>query len=83
MCLPAGFCPQETRYEWNAHDRLVRIQLPDGARWRYRYDPFGQRVSKVREGNGPSGQSVARQLQWVYEPGDFRPLAQLDATLGG
>lgn len=100
---PAGFRPQETRYEWNVHDRLVRIQLPDGARWRYRYDPFGRRVSKVREGNVPSAQSVARidyrwdgdqlvgqqhyladgsaarQLQWVYEPGSFRPLAQLDA----
>ena len=37
---PAGFRPQETRYKWNVHDRLVRIQLPDGARWRYRYDPF-------------------------------------------
>ena len=100
---PAGFRPQETRYEWNVHDRLVRIQLPDGARWRYRYDPFGRRVSKVREGNVPSAQSVARidyrrdgdqlvgqqhyladgsaarQIQWVYEPGSFRPLAQLDA----
>jgi YD repeat-containing protein len=44
---PAGFRPQETRYEWDAHDRLVRIHLPDGARWRYRYDCFGRRVSKA------------------------------------
>ncbi len=28
----AGFRPQETEYQWDAHDRLVRITLPDGAR---------------------------------------------------
>ncbi|WP_459623691.1 RHS repeat-associated core domain-containing protein, partial [Dickeya oryzae] len=76
--------------------------LPDGARWRYRYDAFGRRISKVREGQAPSAQavarvayrwdgdqlsgqtqyradgSVARAVQWVYEPGSFRPLAQVE-----
>ncbi|WP_240353083.1 RHS repeat domain-containing protein, partial [Pectobacterium brasiliense] len=84
-------------------DRLVRVSLPDGARWRYRYDAFGRRVSKVREGQLPSAQAVARvayrwdgdqligqqlyradgsaarEVQWVYEPGSFRPLAQVEA----
>ncbi|WP_459614209.1 RHS domain-containing protein, partial [Dickeya oryzae] len=98
----AGFRPRETQFEWDAQDRLVRVSLPDGARWRYRYDAFGRRISKVREGQAPSAQavarvayrwdgdqlsgqtqyradgSVARAVQWVYEPGSFRPLAQVE-----
>ncbi|WP_413227033.1 RHS repeat-associated core domain-containing protein [Dickeya parazeae] len=98
----AGFRPRETQFEWDAQDRLVRVSLPDGARWRYRYDAFGRRISKVREGQEPSAQavarvayrwdgdqlsgqtqyradgSVARAVQWVYEPGSFRPLAQVE-----
>ncbi|MEE3645283.1 MULTISPECIES: RHS repeat-associated core domain-containing protein [unclassified Brenneria] len=98
-----GFRPKETRYEWDAQDRLVRVLLPDGARWRYRYDAFGRRVSKAREGQLPSAQAVAtvhyrwdgdqlvgqrqyladgtaaREVQWVYEPGSFRPVAQVES----
>ncbi|MFP1839220.1 RHS repeat domain-containing protein [Lonsdalea quercina] len=98
----AGFRPKETRYEWDTQDRLRRVSLPDGARWRYGYDAFGRRVSKVREGQVASLQSVskvqyqwdgdqlvgqvqyyadgtpAREVQWVYEPGSFRPLAQVE-----
>ncbi|NPE64955.1 hypothetical protein HKX68_19605, partial [Dickeya dadantii] len=101
-----GFRPQEMRFEWDAQDRLVRVSLPDGARWRYGYDAFGRRVSKVREGQVPSAQavarvsyrwdgdqlsgqtqyrvdgSVARAVQWVYEPGSFRPLAQVEEQAG-
>ncbi|QLL92343.1 hypothetical protein HER17_04970 [Pectobacterium carotovorum] len=29
----------------------MRVSLPDGARWRYRYDAFGRRINKVREGH--------------------------------
>ncbi|GKW26513.1 hypothetical protein PEC311524_41070 [Pectobacterium carotovorum subsp. carotovorum] len=81
----------------------MRVSLPDGARWRYRYDAFGRRIQKVREGQVPSAQAVARvayrwdgdqligqqqyyadgsaarEVQWVYEPGSFRPLAQVEA----
>ena len=84
----------------------MRVSLPDGARWRYGYDAFGRRVSKVREGQVPSAQavarvsyrwdgdqlsgqtqyrvdgSVARAVQWVYEPGSFRPLAQVEEQAG-
>ncbi len=98
-----GFRPKDTHFDWDVQDRLVRVSLPDGARWRYRYDAFGRRVSKVREGQAPSalavarvayrwdgdqliGQqqyyadgSAAREVQWVYEPGSFRPLAQAEA----
>ncbi|MFP1902423.1 RHS repeat domain-containing protein [Lonsdalea quercina] len=98
----AGFRPKETRYEWDTQDRLRRVSLPDGVRWRYGYDAFGRRVSKVREGQVASLQSVskvqyqwdgdqlvgqvqyyadgtpAREVQWVYEPGSFRPLAQVE-----
>ncbi|MGQ5290651.1 RHS repeat domain-containing protein, partial [Pectobacterium actinidiae] len=98
-----GFRPKETYFDWDVQDRLVRVSLPDGARWRYRYDAFGRRVSKVREGQVPSAQvvarvayrwdgdqligqqqyradgSAAREVQWVYEPGSFRPLAQVEA----
>ncbi len=98
-----GFRPKETYFDWDVQDRLVRVSLSDGARWRYRYDAFGRRVSKVREGQAPSAQAVARvayrwdgdqligqqqyyadgsaarEVQWVYEPGSFRPLAQVEA----
>ncbi|WP_368350112.1 RHS repeat-associated core domain-containing protein [Pectobacterium peruviense] len=98
-----GFRPKETYFDWDVQDRLVRVSLPDGARWRYRYDAFGRRVNKVREGQVPSAQAVARvayrwdgdqligqqqyradgsaarEVQWVYEPGSFRPLAQVEA----
>ncbi|WP_241658685.1 RHS repeat domain-containing protein [Aeromonas dhakensis] len=95
-----GFRPQTTQFEWDGFDRLQRVILPDGSRWRYRYDPFGRRTGKEREGQvsqltaitrvhyrWDSDQLVqqqsyradgnaARQVQWVYEPGSFRPLAQ-------
>ncbi|ACT07636.1 YD repeat protein [Dickeya chrysanthemi Ech1591] len=102
----AGFRPRDTQFGWDAQDRLVRVSLPDGSRWRYRYDAFGRRISKVREGQAPSAQavarvayrwdgdqlsgqtqyradgSVARAVQWVYEPGSFRPLAQVEEKGG-
>ncbi|WP_235425273.1 RHS repeat domain-containing protein, partial [Dickeya undicola] len=101
-----GFRAKETHFTWDAQDRLVGVSLPDGARWRYGYDAFGRRISKVREGQVPSAQavarvayrwdgdqlsgqtqyrvdgSVARAVQWVYEPGSFRPLAQVEAQEG-
>ncbi|AFI92493.1 RHS family protein [Pectobacterium parmentieri] len=102
-----GFRPKETHFDWDVQDRLVRVSLPDGARWRYRYDVFGRRINKVREGQVPSAQAVARvayrwdgdqligqqqyradgsaarEVQWVYEPGSFRPLAQVEVQGGG
>lgn len=44
----AGFRPRVWRYRWDARDRLVGCETPEGERWRYGYDPFGRRVSKAR-----------------------------------
>ncbi|OEC49109.1 hypothetical protein A9G49_21055 [Aeromonas sp. ANP5] len=98
-----GFRPQTTQFEWDGFDRLQRVILPDGSRWRYRYDPFGRRIGKEREGQVSQLTAItrvhyrwdgdqlvqqqsyradgnaARQVQWVYEPGSFRPLAQWEA----
>ncbi|WP_415846638.1 RHS repeat-associated core domain-containing protein, partial [Vibrio aerogenes] len=41
-----GYRPQTTKFIWNDEDRLTHIELPDGTRYRYRYDPFGRRVAK-------------------------------------
>ena len=51
-----GFRPKVWRYGWNALDRLVWCETPEGARWAYGYDPFGRRVWKRRveaPGDGP------------------------------
>lgn len=102
-----GFRPQTTEFRWDAHDRLQRVTLPDGSRWRYRYDPFGRRIGKEREGQVSALADItrvhyrwdgdqmvqqqsyradgnaARQVQWVYEPGSFRPLAQWEVEAEG
>lgn len=39
------------RYEWDARDRLVSVERPDGVTWRYGYDALGRRLSKT----GPEG----------------------------
>ncbi|CED56792.1 RHS protein [Aliivibrio wodanis] len=44
-----GYRPKTTRFVWNGDDRLTHIELlelPDGGRYRYRYDPLGRRVAK-------------------------------------
>ncbi|TDC24476.1 hypothetical protein E1265_09555 [Streptomyces sp. 8K308] len=40
--------PDIWRYTWDGEDRLVSVTTPDGTVWRYRYDPFGRRVAKLR-----------------------------------
>ncbi len=46
-----GYRPQTTRFIWDEHDQLIRVELPNQERWRYRYDPFGRRISKECEQN--------------------------------
>ncbi|WP_332399646.1 RHS domain-containing protein, partial [Vibrio metschnikovii] len=41
-----GFRPKTTRFVWSGEDRLTQIELPNGTRYRYRYDPLGRRVAK-------------------------------------
>ena len=43
-----GFRPKTWRYGWDAQDRLVACETPEGKRWAYGYDAFGRRVWKRR-----------------------------------
>ncbi|MBK3423752.1 RHS repeat protein, partial [Methylobacterium sp. IIF4SW-B5] len=43
-----GFRPKTWRYGWDAQDRLVACETPEGERWAYGYDAFGRRVWKRR-----------------------------------
>jgi RHS repeat-associated protein len=40
--------PDTWHYTWSADDKLTVVTTPDGARWRYRYDPLGRRIAKQR-----------------------------------
>ncbi|OZM73732.1 type IV secretion protein Rhs [Amycolatopsis antarctica] len=51
--------PDNWHYTWDADDRLVGVTTPDGARWRYLYDPIGRRVAKLRLAT-ESGQPAER-----------------------
>ncbi|WP_136485613.1 AHH domain-containing protein [Vibrio sp. H11] len=58
-----GFRPQATNFSWDEHDRLIRIELPNGERWRYRYDAFGRRVAKECE----RGAQASQQVHYLYD----------------
>ena len=38
--------PDTWHYEWDPDDRLTSVTTPDGTSWRYKYDPFGRRITK-------------------------------------
>ncbi|MFJ9410609.1 putative T7SS-secreted protein [Streptomyces sp. NPDC101393] len=40
--------PDTWHYTWNTEDRLATVTAPDGATWRYFYDPLGRRIAKKR-----------------------------------
>ncbi|MFE5512398.1 DUF6531 domain-containing protein [Streptomyces sp. NPDC056529] len=40
--------PDTWHYTWDAESRLVACRTPDGALWRYAYDPLGRRTAKHR-----------------------------------
>jgi RHS repeat-associated protein len=52
-------------YTWDADDRLVEVRTPDGARWRYRYDPLGRRTAKQRLA-GDDG-AVVEQVDFTWD----------------
>ncbi len=90
-----GFRPKTTRFVWNGDDRLTHIELPNGGRYRYRYDPLGRRVAKecfstqriteymwdganiVQHSQKTADGSVIQEIEYLYEPETFRPLAQV------
>lgn len=51
-------------YSWDAEDRLIGVTTPDGSRWRYRYDPFGRRVSKERLGGDGATATERTEFTW-------------------
>ncbi|MFP7675599.1 RHS repeat-associated core domain-containing protein [Marivita sp. S0852] len=68
-----GFRPKIWRMSWNGEDRLIRLETPDGAVWRYAYDALGRRVRRLKlvagsaerpnaPGHIPAGQG--RAYQW-------------------
>lgn len=57
--------PATWRYAWDAEDRLVHVTTPDGAHWRYRYDPFGRRTSKERLGT--DGSTVEERTHFTWD----------------
>ncbi|MGH3831278.1 MAG: RHS repeat-associated core domain-containing protein [Pseudonocardiaceae bacterium] len=69
--------PRTWHYSWNADDRLTGVTTPDGAHWRYRYDPLGRRISKQRLGS--EGVSVAEQVDFTW---DGTTLAEQTHTTG-
>ncbi|HWE88804.1 MAG TPA: RHS repeat-associated core domain-containing protein [Pseudonocardiaceae bacterium] len=52
------------RYAWDAHDRLIGVVTPDGAQWRYLYDPLGRRIGKQRIG---AGGMVVEQTDFTWD----------------
>ena len=56
----AGYRPQITRFVWNEDDQLIKAELPNQERWRYRYDPFGRRIAKECE----QSESINTHYRW-------------------
>ncbi|WP_149179845.1 putative T7SS-secreted protein [Streptomyces sp. TRM49041] len=57
--------PDTWRYEWNPEDWLTSVTTPDGAVWRYLYDPLGRRIAKQRLTS--DGQSVQEQVTFTWD----------------
>ncbi|MCX5385036.1 RHS domain-containing protein [Streptomyces sp. NBC_00083] len=55
--------PDTWRYAWDPEDRLTSVITPDGAVWRYRYDPLGRRVAKERM----AGEVVAERVAFTWD----------------
>ncbi|WP_236796961.1 RHS repeat-associated core domain-containing protein [Amycolatopsis sp. GM8] len=51
-------------FSWDALDQLAGVRTPDGATWRYRYDPLGRRVAKQRL---DAAGVVAEQVAFVWD----------------
>ncbi|MFI1864382.1 putative T7SS-secreted protein [Streptomyces jumonjinensis] len=57
--------PDTWRYTWDAEDRLTAVTTPDGARWRYRYDPLGRRTAKQRLSD--DGATVVEETLFTWD----------------
>ena len=59
--------PRTWHYTWDPNDWLVGVTTPDEARWRYRYDPLGRRITKQRL--AADGHTVAEQIDFTWDSG--------------
>ncbi|NMY80519.1 RHS repeat protein [Pseudomonas rhodesiae] len=76
-----------TEYRYDSQHRLIEITRSNGQTARYRYDPFGRRISKTVDGitteffwQGDTliaEHQAGRHRSYLYEPDSFRPLALL------
>ena len=57
--------PDAWRYTWDAEDHLTTVTSPDGAVWRYLYDPLGRRIAKQRLGG--DGEAVIEQIDFTWD----------------
>ncbi|WP_370380948.1 DUF6531 domain-containing protein [Catenulispora sp. GAS73] len=55
-------------YTWDAQDRLVQAETPDGTVWHYAYDALGRRVAKTRLGVDGT---PAEQLVFSWDGSDL------------
>ncbi|SDX73249.1 RHS repeat-associated core domain-containing protein [Amycolatopsis xylanica] len=58
--------PATWHYDWDSEDRLVGVVTPDGARWKYVYDPLGRRMAKLLLGEDDV---VAGRVDFVWDGG--------------
>jgi RHS repeat-associated protein len=69
--------PAAWSYTWSADDQLTEVITPDGARWRYLYDPLGRRIAKQRlDADG----RVTGQTDFTW---DGRTLAEQASAVDG
>ncbi|WP_045305407.1 DUF6531 domain-containing protein [Saccharothrix sp. ST-888] len=64
------------RYTWDAEDRLTAATTPDGAQWRYLYDPFGRRIAKQHLTGAGDDATV---VEWTDFTWDATTLAEQTA----
>ncbi|KIF76088.1 hypothetical protein QR77_23805 [Streptomyces sp. 150FB] len=57
--------PDIWRYAYDAEDRLVSCTTPDGAQWRYTYDPLGRRTAKFRM--APDGRTAVETVHFTWD----------------
>jgi RHS repeat-associated protein len=57
--------PDTWRYEWDVENRLTSVVTPDGARWRYTYDPLGRRTAKLRLAG--DGETVIERVDFTWD----------------
>jgi len=53
------------RFHWDADDRLSAVDVPDGSRWYYHYDPLGRRVAKQQL--TADGTTVLQSYTYVWD----------------